>query len=54
MPAFAEKSDSLGAKLVTFYSQQAEGIPSHQAIVVVLDPRTGSLQAVRSEQGFSL
>ena len=52
MPAFAEKSDSLGAKLVTFYSQQAEGVPSHQALVVVLDPRTGSLQAVRSEQGL--
>jgi thiomorpholine-carboxylate dehydrogenase len=46
MPAFAEKSDSLGAKLVTFYSQQAEGVPSHQAIVVVLDPQTGSLQAI--------
>ena len=46
MPAYSSKSDSLGAKLVTFYSQQMEGIPSHQAIVVVLDPRTGSLQAV--------
>ena len=54
MPAFAEKSDSLGAKLVTFYSQQAEGVPSHQAIVVVLDPQTGSLQAVCSEQCLSL
>ena len=48
MPAFSSQSDSLGAKLVTFYSQQVEGIPSHQAIVVVLDPRTGSLQAVSS------
>lgn len=50
MPAYSSKSDSLGAKLVTFYSQQVEGIPSHQAIVVVLDPRTGSLQAVRPQQ----
>ena len=46
MPAYIDKSDSLGAKLVTFYSQQVEGVPSHQAIVVVLDPQTGSLQAV--------
>ena len=46
MPAYATQSDSLGAKLVTLYSQQVEGIPSHQGIVIVLDPRTGSLQAV--------
>ena len=46
MPAYSSRSDSLGAKLVTFYPQQIEGVPSHQAIVVVLDPRTGTLQAV--------
>lgn len=50
MPAFSQNSDSLGAKLVTFYPQQKEGIPSHQAIVVVLDPQTGSLLAVSEMQ----
>ena len=46
MPAFSRNSDSLGAKLVMFYMQQKEGIPSHQAIVVVLEPQTGTLLAV--------
>ncbi|CAI7994615.1 Ketimine reductase mu-crystallin [Geodia barretti] len=46
MPAYSSKSDSLGAKLVTFYPHQIEGVPSHQAIVIVLDPRTGTLQAI--------
>lgn len=31
---------------MTFYSHQIEGLPSHRAIVMVFDPRTGSLQAV--------
>ena len=48
MPAFSRLSNGLGAKLVTFYTGNAQrGIPSHQAIITVFDPATGTLQAVR-------
>ena len=49
MPAFSRLSGGLGAKLVTVYPHNAEkGIPSHQGIVTVFDPSTGTLQAVRT------
>ena len=48
MAAYSRLSNGLGAKLVTFYTDNAQrGIPSHQAIITVFDPATGTLQAVR-------
>jgi len=48
MPAYvADGSDSLGAKLVTFFLSNAKrGIPTHFATIVLLDPETGKLQAI--------
>ena len=47
MPAYCREANSLAAKLVTFYSGNADkGLPSHQAIVAVFQPSTGTLLAV--------
>ena len=47
MPAYCNAINCLATKLVTFYSNNSErGIPSHQAIVIHLDPTTGSVLAV--------
>jgi ornithine cyclodeaminase/alanine dehydrogenase-like protein (mu-crystallin family) len=38
---------SLGAKLVTAFPENAAlGLPTHQAVVVLVDPQTGALQAL--------
>ena len=59
MPAYSKESESssLGAKLVSFYSGNADlGLPTHTATIVLLDPRTGALLAVSEhvEVGFAL
>ncbi|XP_065826754.1 ketimine reductase mu-crystallin-like [Oscarella lobularis] len=49
MPAYSKESESssLGAKLVSFYSGNADlGLPTHTATIVLLDPRTGALLAI--------
>ena len=47
MPAFLEAGPVMGAKLVTVFHQNARsGRPTHQAVIVLLDALTGSLQAV--------
>lgn len=47
MPAHIRTSDSLGAKLVTvFQGNHALGLPGHQAVILLFDANTGSLDAV--------
>ena len=47
MPAYAETSAVMGAKLVTVFHGNAErGMPTHQATVVLLDAENGALLAV--------
>ena len=47
MPASVPKPARLGAKLVTVFNQnEARGLPSHLATIVLLDPETGALQAI--------
>lgn len=48
MPSYCNTKNCLATKLVTFYNNNNEkGLPSHQAIVIQLDPTTGSVLAVR-------
>jgi alanine dehydrogenase len=47
MPAYVPNPGSLGAKLVTVFSENpAKQLPSHLATILLLDPETGALQAV--------
>jgi alanine dehydrogenase len=47
MPAYVPNPGSLGAKLVTVFSENpAKQLPSHLATILLLDPETGSLQAL--------
>ena len=47
MPAYVGSPETLGAKLVTVYqSNAAQGLPTHLATIVLLEPGTGALQAV--------
>jgi ornithine cyclodeaminase len=47
MPAALDAPAAVGAKLVTVYHRNHErGLPSHLATIVLLDPRTGALQAI--------
>jgi ornithine cyclodeaminase len=47
MPAYMPQPARLGAKLVTvFGNNEARGLPSHLATIVLLDPDTGALQAI--------
>ncbi|XP_038619422.1 ketimine reductase mu-crystallin [Tachyglossus aculeatus] len=48
MPAYSAAEDALTTKLVTFYEGRSPGsaAPSHQATVMLFDPRDGSLLAV--------
>jgi len=42
MPAYVEVGNCLGAKLVSFYSGNVDkNIPSHHAVIVLLEPSTG-------------
>lgn len=47
MPAYMPQPSRLGAKLVTvFNGNEARGLPSHLATILLLDPDTGALQAI--------
>ncbi|NWJ00113.1 CRYM reductase, partial [Crypturellus undulatus] len=47
MPAYSAADDALTTKLVTFYEhQQDPSVPSHQATVLLFDPRNGALKAI--------
>jgi len=47
MPAYTESGPVMGAKLVTVYHENAHrALPTHQAVIVLLDAETGTLQAV--------
>jgi len=47
MPAWMEAGPAMGAKLVTVYhANGGRGLPTHQAVVVLLDAETGELLAV--------
>jgi ornithine cyclodeaminase len=47
MPAYLPQPARLGAKLVTVFSgNEARGLPSHLATILLLDPDTGALQAM--------
>jgi ornithine cyclodeaminase len=47
MPAYTPQPARLGAKLVTvFGGNEARGLPSHLATILLLDPDTGALQAI--------
>lgn len=47
MPAFVAEPPQLGAKLVTVYNgNEARGLPSHLATILLLDPDTGALVAL--------
>ncbi|XP_054068131.1 ketimine reductase mu-crystallin isoform X2 [Rissa tridactyla] len=47
MPAYSAADDALTTKLVTFYEHKKDSsVPSHQATVLLFDPRNGSLKAV--------
>ncbi|NWR93993.1 CRYM reductase, partial [Furnarius figulus] len=47
MPAYSAADDALTTKLVTFYEHLKDSsAPSHQATVLLFDPRDGTLRAV--------
>jgi alanine dehydrogenase len=47
MPAYVPSPASLGAKLVTVFGENHnKNLPSHLATILLLDPDTGSLQAI--------
>jgi ornithine cyclodeaminase/alanine dehydrogenase-like protein (mu-crystallin family) len=47
MPAYIEAGPAMGAKLVTVYHRNAQrALPTHQAVIALLDAESGTLQAV--------
>ena len=47
MPAYARNPAALGAKLVTVFAANAgRGLPTHLAIIALLDPETGAMLAL--------
>jgi alanine dehydrogenase len=47
MPAYVNEPPTMGAKVVTvFNSNTARGLHTHQALILLLDPDTGTLQAL--------
>jgi thiomorpholine-carboxylate dehydrogenase len=48
MPAFSKNDDALACKLVTAYPSNADkGLPSVLGTVLLFDPTTGKVSAVR-------
>ena len=51
MPSYynCNSANTLATKIITLYPDNGDkGIPTHQAIVILQDPLTGSLLAVES------
>ncbi|KFV85670.1 Ketimine reductase mu-crystallin, partial [Struthio camelus australis] len=47
MPAYSAADQALTTKLVTFYEHKEDSsVPSHQATILLFEPRNGSLKAV--------
>lgn len=47
MPAYYSNGGCLATKLITLYgNNEVKGIPTHQGVVIQMDPTTGSLLAV--------
>jgi alanine dehydrogenase len=48
MPALValDEFHGLGAKLVSFFPQNAGGVPTHHAVIAMLDPATGAFRAL--------
>lgn len=47
MPAYLPRTPALGTKLVTVFGSNAVvGLPTHLALIVLLDPNTGALRAL--------
>jgi ornithine cyclodeaminase/alanine dehydrogenase-like protein (mu-crystallin family) len=47
MPSYVPSLPALGAKLVTVVAANAQtGLPTHQAVIVMFDPSTGSVEAI--------
>jgi ornithine cyclodeaminase/alanine dehydrogenase-like protein (mu-crystallin family) len=47
MPAYARNPAALGAKLVTVFAANAgRGLPTHMAVIALLDPETGAMLAL--------
>jgi alanine dehydrogenase len=47
MPAYVRQPATMGAKIVTLFNSNAErGLHTHLAMIVLLDPETGALQAL--------
>lgn len=47
MPAYITHPTAMGAKIVTVFNTNVErGLHTHQALIVLLDPETGTLQAL--------
>lgn len=47
MPAYVDEPPAMGAKIVTVVpGNAARGLQTHQAVIVLVDPDTGSLQAL--------
>jgi alanine dehydrogenase len=47
MPAYVDQPATMGAKIVTVFNSNIDrGLPSHLAMIVLLDPDTGALQAL--------
>ena len=48
MPALCQPEGALGTKVISYYGNNADkGVPTHNGLMVLLDPTTGELQAVR-------
>jgi alanine dehydrogenase len=47
MPAYVEEPPTMGAKIVTVFNSNVDrGLPTHLAMIVLLEPDTGALQAM--------
>src|ERR1700734_3851070 len=47
MPSYVPSLPALGAKLVTVVAANAHsGLPTHQAVILMFDPSTGSVEAI--------
>lgn len=47
MPAYCHAKDCLATKVITLYPNNGDkGIPTHQGVVIQMDPTTGTVVAV--------